>query len=165
MKVDETSQSAVARGVGITQAAIHRYLKGVGEPSSETLQKFADYFEVPADWIRGDLDLDFEQARSEYKFRNMSEDEKNNDVRTIFNPLLGETSQGPTILDKTNYDRKTYNFLAIKKFSMEYLETITSDQALHRSLFKSFYDLDYDKRKKALQALAFSHKLKKDEGK
>lgn len=51
--VKEISQSAVARETGITQSAVHRYMKGIGEPSQATLEKLADYFGVTPEWLRG----------------------------------------------------------------------------------------------------------------
>lgn len=54
--VDEKGQSSVARESGLTQSAIHRYLAGIGEPSSETLRKLAEYFKVSVGFLRGDFD-------------------------------------------------------------------------------------------------------------
>ena len=50
--VARSSQSAVAKGAGLTRLTVQRYLKGKGEPSSDTLQKLADYFNVPKGWLR-----------------------------------------------------------------------------------------------------------------
>ena len=54
--VKEISQSAVARETGITQSAVHRYMKGIGEPSQATLEKLAAYFGVSVPWLRGEED-------------------------------------------------------------------------------------------------------------
>lgn len=55
-KVAESSQSAVAREAGIPLFTIQRCLKGIGEPSSDTLKRFADYFKVSVAWLRGEND-------------------------------------------------------------------------------------------------------------
>lgn len=47
------SQSAVSRETGIPLFNIQRYLKGIGEPTTATLQKLADYFEVSVAYLRG----------------------------------------------------------------------------------------------------------------
>lgn len=47
-------QSGVARETGLTQSAIHRYLKGIGEPSTRTMQRLADYFGVSVWHLRGE---------------------------------------------------------------------------------------------------------------
>jgi transcriptional regulator with XRE-family HTH domain len=52
--VAEKGQSGVARDTGLTQPAIHRYLKGIGEPSTRTLKKLAEYFGVSVAVLRGD---------------------------------------------------------------------------------------------------------------
>jgi transcriptional regulator with XRE-family HTH domain len=51
--VEEKSQLAVSRGSGLGIAAINRYLSGIGEPTTGTLKKLSDYFEVPVGWLRG----------------------------------------------------------------------------------------------------------------
>lgn len=53
-EVKKSSQSAVSRVLGIGIPTIHRYLKGVGEPSHDIMQKLANYFEVPVEWLRGE---------------------------------------------------------------------------------------------------------------
>lgn len=61
--VAKKSQSAVARESGLALLTVQRYLKGVGEPSLETLQKLADYFKVSVPWLRGDVPTTLEQER------------------------------------------------------------------------------------------------------
>lgn len=52
--VEMKGQSGVARETGLTQSAIHRYLKGIGEPSTRTMQRLADYFGVSVWHLRGE---------------------------------------------------------------------------------------------------------------
>ena len=49
----KSSQAATARGTGLTLQTVQRYIKGIGEPSTATLQKIADYFGVSVPWLRG----------------------------------------------------------------------------------------------------------------
>jgi len=58
--VAEKGQSGVARETGLTQSAIHRYLKGIGEPTTVTLQRLADYFGVSIAELRGEIPLNDE---------------------------------------------------------------------------------------------------------
>jgi DNA-binding phage protein len=51
-KVAEFGQSVVARETGLTRLTIRRYLKGIGEPSKDTLRKLAGYFDVLWDFTR-----------------------------------------------------------------------------------------------------------------
>lgn len=51
--VAEKSMLAVSNATGLGLAAIGRYLKGVGEPTTATLQKLAVYFGVSVAWLRG----------------------------------------------------------------------------------------------------------------
>jgi transcriptional regulator with XRE-family HTH domain len=52
--VSKSSQAAVARESGITRLNLQRYLKGIGEPTTATLQKLADYFGVSVAYLRGE---------------------------------------------------------------------------------------------------------------
>ena len=52
--VEKTSQSQVAQASGLTRLTVQRYLRGVGEPSGETLQKLADFFGVSVANLRGE---------------------------------------------------------------------------------------------------------------
>jgi transcriptional regulator with XRE-family HTH domain len=48
----------LARAVGISPAIITRYTQGkVGEPTTATMQKLADYFGVPVAYLRGEGDV------------------------------------------------------------------------------------------------------------
>lgn len=53
-EVAKTSQAATARATGLTLRGVQNYLKGIGEPTTATLQKLADYFEVSVAWLRGE---------------------------------------------------------------------------------------------------------------
>lgn len=54
-EVSGSSQSAVSRVLGIGIPTIHRYLKGIGEPSHDVMQKLSVHFELPVEWLRGDV--------------------------------------------------------------------------------------------------------------
>lgn len=51
--VAQKGQRAVARESGLALLSVQRYLKGIGEPTTATLQKLADYFGVTVAWLRG----------------------------------------------------------------------------------------------------------------
>jgi len=53
-EVDRTSQAATSRATGLTLQTVQRYIKGIGEPTTATLQKLADYFGVSVAWLRGE---------------------------------------------------------------------------------------------------------------
>jgi len=42
--VAKSSQSAIAREIGLTQSAVSRYMKGIGHPTIDTIQLLANYF-------------------------------------------------------------------------------------------------------------------------
>ncbi|MBW4056794.1 MAG: helix-turn-helix transcriptional regulator [Proteobacteria bacterium] len=63
-------------------AAIGRYLKGIGEPTTATLQKLADYFKVPVWELRGikgiaDIDLSGDKSSEREAYYNLVSATKN----------------------------------------------------------------------------------------
>lgn len=55
-EVARTSQAATARATGLTLRGVQNYLKGIGEPTTATVQKLANYFGVSVAWLRGESD-------------------------------------------------------------------------------------------------------------
>lgn len=51
--VAQKGQRAVARESGIALLSIQRYLKGIGEPTTASLEKLSDYFGESVEWLRG----------------------------------------------------------------------------------------------------------------
>lgn len=60
-RVAATSMLEVSKATGLGLAAIGRYLKGVGEPTTATLQKLADYFGRSVAYLRGEEHIDWEK--------------------------------------------------------------------------------------------------------
>lgn len=52
--VNAKSLLAIAKETGVGKSALSRYAKGIGEPTTASLQKLADYFGHPVAWLRGD---------------------------------------------------------------------------------------------------------------
>jgi len=52
--VDKTSQLAMSKNLGVGVASINRYINGIGEPTQETLEKLANYFNVTVSYLRGE---------------------------------------------------------------------------------------------------------------
>ncbi len=53
MKIENLSQSELARRIGISQSAVCYWLYGKKEPSIDSLWKLADYFDVTTDYLIG----------------------------------------------------------------------------------------------------------------
>lgn len=45
-EVKRTSQATTAKSIGLTRLALQRYLKGIGEPTNQSLHLIAKYFET-----------------------------------------------------------------------------------------------------------------------
>ena len=54
-EVSDKSILAVSKATGLGLAAIGRYMKGIGEPTTASLEKLADYFKVSVTWLRGEI--------------------------------------------------------------------------------------------------------------
>ena len=50
----EVSRNEFCRASGINRNSVDRYLSGLGEPTRDTLEKMALYFQVPVRWLRGE---------------------------------------------------------------------------------------------------------------
>ena len=53
-KLKETSLNAISKATGVGISALHRYQKGIGEPTTATLKKLADCFGTSVAWLRGE---------------------------------------------------------------------------------------------------------------
>jgi plasmid maintenance system antidote protein VapI len=51
-EVDRIGQNATARAIGIPLYSVQKYLKGTAEPTTSTIGKIAEYFDVSAMWLR-----------------------------------------------------------------------------------------------------------------
>jgi len=74
-EVSEKSILAVSKATGLGLAAIGRYLKGIGEPTTATLEKLADYFGVSVAELRGEKELyklDFNRDEMVSYFKNIA---------------------------------------------------------------------------------------------
>lgn len=113
--VSKSSQSAVARDTGLTQSAIGRYLKGIGEPTTATLQKLADYFGVSMLKLRGDSIYDLMTVGDYYGklastinvILNMALDAKMSEKNRLF--LLSAVSVAKIITDMPEELRNIYD--------------------------------------------------------
>jgi transcriptional regulator with XRE-family HTH domain len=50
----DRSLRQVAEGIGINVSAVHRYLHGIGEPTTTTLRKLSTWSGKPVSWLRGE---------------------------------------------------------------------------------------------------------------
>lgn len=62
-EVSRTSQAATARATGLTLQTVQRYIKGIGEPTTDTLKKLSDSFHVSTAWLRGESQNSLEEER------------------------------------------------------------------------------------------------------
>ena len=53
-EVEKTSQAATARATGLTLRGVQNYLKGIGDPTTTTLEKLSKHFGVTVAWLRGE---------------------------------------------------------------------------------------------------------------
>lgn len=67
------SQADVAKKIGVTQANIYKYEKGLSEPPYKTAKWYADYFDISLDYLFGRTD----NPAGKMNFL-LSEDEKKN---------------------------------------------------------------------------------------
>lgn len=54
----KSSLNAISKKTGIGISALHRYQRGIGEPTTATLEKLSDCFGKSVAWLRGESPLD-----------------------------------------------------------------------------------------------------------
>jgi transcriptional regulator with XRE-family HTH domain len=74
--VDKKSMLAVSKETGLGLAAIGRYLKGIGEPTTATLEKLALYFKRSVPWLRG-----------ESRYAPLTRDDDGKRIRSLYREL------------------------------------------------------------------------------
>lgn len=79
--VSEKSLRAVSKETGLGLAALSRYSQGIGEPSTVTLVKLADYFRVSVAYLRG-----------ENRFDLLFFVEKTKDIAVVINEVIHNSS-------------------------------------------------------------------------
>ncbi len=72
------SLNSISKATGVGISALHRYQKGIGEPTTSTLEKLSDYFGVSVTWLRGYSPMSLEDEKKLYKTMSDSEN-KNRD--------------------------------------------------------------------------------------
>ena len=65
MAIAEKGQVGVASESGLTRLAVQRYLKGISEPTTSSLDRLSKYFKVPVWWLRIEepIEADLEEIR------------------------------------------------------------------------------------------------------
>lgn len=62
-EVKTKSLNSISKTSGVGISALHRYQRGIGEPTTATLKKLADYFGVSVSWLRGYSGLGYEEEK------------------------------------------------------------------------------------------------------
>lgn len=130
--VKETSQSALARAIGVPLHTVQRCLMGVGEPTQATLEKLAKYFEKPVWWFREEIIFDnIEREKASTRFWEAVENilrrgkisiEDRHDLGTIemeFAVIMEDARMFEKILLREESNRET---LVSKRMTKEWKE-------------------------------------------
>ena len=75
-EVKNKSLNSISKTTGVGISALHRYQRGIGEPTTATLEKLSDYFKVSVTWMRGDLPMNLEDEK--FFYVNMPDTEQYN---------------------------------------------------------------------------------------
>jgi len=120
--VNKSSQSAVAKSLGIGVAAVNRYINGIGEPTYETLEKLAKYFKVSVGELRGikgiaDIDLNGDEHSELYSYYNLVSATKN-----LLNAVLSEWPEADDLNRKATLDLARSIIVDVGGHDEKYLE-------------------------------------------
>ena len=87
--VSERSIYGVSKETGLGLAAVSRYMKGVGEPTTATLEKIAIWSGTSVAWLRGEV-IDIENIDLEYYIELVQEIEAVEGLVSIWHKILSE---------------------------------------------------------------------------
>jgi transcriptional regulator with XRE-family HTH domain len=62
------SLNSISKATGVGISALHRYQRGIGEPTTATLERLSDHFRVSVAWLRGDSPMRHEDEQEYYNF-------------------------------------------------------------------------------------------------
>jgi transcriptional regulator with XRE-family HTH domain len=65
-ELKEKSLNSISKATGVGIAALHRYQKGIGDPTTSTLERLSDYFKVSVAWLRGESHMRQEDEQEGY---------------------------------------------------------------------------------------------------
>src|ERR1039457_1746958 len=66
IELKNKSLNSISKATGVGISALHRYQRGIGEPTKATLGKLSDHFKVSVLWLRGDSPLSYEVEQQFY---------------------------------------------------------------------------------------------------
>lgn len=110
--IAEKGQSTVEKETGLSHSMISRYKRGIGEPSTATLEKLADYFDVPALWLRGDFTASYETMKTIRKVPDNPDLEKKID-EIIHDLNLSKEEAIRNFTTVTNITTLTYEIIQV----------------------------------------------------
>jgi len=94
------SLNSISKATGVGIAALHRYQRGIGEPTTSTLERLSDYLRVSVAWLRGESEMRFEDEQQYYDLQPIFEKDYIERKK-----ILAELKKTAQILDLT---RLTY---------------------------------------------------------
>lgn len=133
-KLLEVSLNAISKATGVGVSALHRYQRGIGEPTTATLEKLAKYFKKPVWWLREEILFDNSQReKASVRFWAAVENilrrgeisiADRDDLCTMqeeFAIIMGDARMFEKLLSREESNRKT---LVNKRMTQEYKELI-----------------------------------------
>lgn len=136
-EVANHGQNATARAIGLSLYSLHRYLKGVGEPTQATLEAIAAYFGVTVAWLRGEEETD-RQKRVLEKIEEMTGEEM---TMMVMKSLFTGKKEASKELKKAGFTDEEAGIF-IESVSNHFRKAMLPSmlEELHISLFKPLID-------------------------
>lgn len=133
--VAKKSQYAVSQETGLGLAVINRYLRGIGEPTQETLEKLAAYFKTSVAYLRGlkgitDIDLSGDEQSERYAYYNLVSATKN-----LLNAVLSEWPEADGLNRKATLELARSIIVDIDSHDEKYSELVeVATEVVRRSV-------------------------------
>ena len=157
---ENISQGDLAKATGLTRQAISNYERGNRDPSRETWQQLANYFEVSVPYLKGEIDTEYLEKLVELlmliSFPNVALKYRNNELDDSYRPFLAIaiTSQISKLLgyDSKEKFQEIYdqaiklidnpeNINELRKYKGQLIELLTKSKDITNNLLQTYNNL------------------------
>ncbi len=129
-EVAKIGQNATSRAIGIPLYSIQKYMAGIAEPTNTTLEKLADYFERPVEWLRG---KDVQDFWGQVYGDNLTEEEVEDLKHTFWSNRVEHAIHSPILIEVVKCLTKVPSgaraaAFAIIRNSCRYIESLSEEE-------------------------------------
>jgi transcriptional regulator with XRE-family HTH domain len=125
IELKNKSLNSISKAAGVGISALHRYQRGIGEPTTSTLERLSDYFKVSVAWLRGDSPMTYEDEQLYNKISFNIEDDIEEHNRIVAELMITAQSLDLSRLTRLNARAEELFKDFLEEFPAEWFEANT----------------------------------------